>query len=74
MVEAVRKRACECEHVSHIDSTHLTPFGNPAHQYGQRFAEHHIVRVNTTMGIYYVCKDCEKDCHHPDHGYRKEEQ
>ena len=51
---------CECEHVSHMDKSKLTPCGNPAHKYGIDFIQ--FIRVYTDFGWFNVCKDCAVDC------------
>ena len=64
-------KKCECEHESHF-CYGSTPNGNPAHKYGVHYADHFIVTVRITDGGDFsqtlnICKNCAKDCYHPDH-------
>lgn len=55
-------RSCQCEHEAHFDRSKRTPYGNPAHKYGIKFAERVLVRMNNS---YEVCQDCAEDCRLP---------
>ena len=63
-------KMCECEHTSHFwgkgEPRVYSPNGNPNHRSGIKYAETYLVDVQTPMGTFKVCKDCAKDCYHPD--------
>lgn len=61
-------KACECEHAAHFhdEGRQLTPNGNPGHKYGVKYALSYIEPRKTVNGTFHVCRDCARDCLHPD--------
>ena len=54
---------CQCNHVSHFDTTKRTPRGAWAHKYGAKWAPPALVVVETDVGPFRVCAGCRQDCY-----------
>ncbi len=54
---------CECEHITHFDSTFATTDGSPDHRYGAHFEIDDVRPVKTIWGTFVVCTECDTKCY-----------